>query len=174
MLCSPCSSSILLLLQPIDNVHFQQSAQLIEALVNRNVQFRLQVRHVTISLLCSVIVHDIRVHEDYSIHESSLGGNVRWMHKQSHLCFRSRAMMWIVFPCARQILPNHQPSKLCRVIRTIITHVMHVKWLTSHVIQILGKVLTIPTSLPQNMDSSLIHVWKQKKPAKALFKPQLF
>ena len=76
MLCSPGSSSILLLLQPIDNVHFQQSAQLIEALVNRDVQFRLQVRHVTISLLCSVVVHDIRVHGDYSIHESSLGDNV--------------------------------------------------------------------------------------------------
>ena len=33
----------------IDNVHFQHAAQLIEALVNQNVQFGLQVRPLTMS-----------------------------------------------------------------------------------------------------------------------------
>ena len=44
----------------IDNVHFQHAAQLIEALVNRNVQFKLQVRRLTMpqyhTLVCYYVV----------------------------------------------------------------------------------------------------------------------
>ena len=59
VLCMQPRFILFVLAASIDNVHFQQSTQLIEALVNQNVQFRLQVRPLVRSQYHTLVCYNV-------------------------------------------------------------------------------------------------------------------